>query len=327
MRKKGHEALSHARTRIRALAVAALAIAITGTSGTVAHAAPSTSDLTKKIEKASDDLEDVVESFNEMRINIAKTKAAEKDLAASLGPAKKALEVAEAQVGTMAESAYKAGKVGTMNVIVEGPGSLLDRMSVLEQMSRTRQREIDTYTATTRDYNDRQAALKATQAKQAAELKELEARKKKIEGDLKKLYAMRTAAYGSATEKGTRYTGSIPSVPGSAGKAVTFAHNAIGIMYSYGADGPNGYDCSGLTSAAWRAGGKSLPHNAAAQYRATTRISRSELQPGDLVFYRSLGHVGLYVGGGMIIDASRAGQPVKKRDMDVMPPYGYGRVS
>jgi cell wall-associated NlpC family hydrolase len=303
-----------------------MAIAISGSTVTAAHAAPSTSDLTKKIEKASDDLEDVVESYNEMRLNLAKTKAAEKDLAASLGPAKEALKVAEAQVGTMAASAYKTGKVGTMNVIVEGPGSLLDRMSVLEQMSRSRQREIDTYTATTKNYHDRQAALKVTQDKQSAEMKELTARKKKIEGDLKKLYAMRTAAYGSPTEKPTKYTGSIPSIPGSAGKAVSFAYNALGVMYSYGADGPNGYDCSGLTSAAWRAAGKSLPHNAAAQYSATSRISRSQLQPGDLVFYRSLGHVGLYVGGGMIIDASRAGQPVKKRDMDVMPPYGYGRV-
>ncbi len=318
--------MSHARTRFRALAVAVMAIAISGSTVTAAHAAPSTSDLTKKIEKASDDLEDVVESYNEMRLNLAKTKAAEKDLAASLGPAKEALKVAEAQVGTMAASAYKTGKVGTMNVIVEGPGSLLDRMSVLEQMSRSRQREIDTYTATTKNYHDRQAALKVTQDKQSAEMKELAARKKKIEGDLKKLYAMRTAAYGSPTEKPSRYTGSIPSIPGSAGKAVSFAYNALGVMYSYGADGPNGYDCSGLTSAAWRAAGKSLPHNAAAQYSATSRISRSQLQPGDLVFYRSLGHVGLYVGGGMIIDASRAGQPVKKRDMDVMPPYGYGRV-
>jgi cell wall-associated NlpC family hydrolase len=78
--------------------------------------------------------------------------------------------------------------------------------------------------------------------------------------------------------------------------------------------------------AAWNAAGKSLPHNAAAQYSATARISRSQLEPGDLVFYRSLGHVALYVGGGMIIDASREGEPVKKRTINIMTPYGYGRV-
>ena len=320
--------MSHARTKtgLRTLVVAVLAVAVTGTGGTVAHAEPSTSDLNKKIAKASDQLEDVVESYNEMRINLAQSKDAEKKLAASLGPAKKALDAATVQVAEIAATAYKQGDIGTMNVVLEGPGSLLDRMSVLDQMSRSRQREIDAYTATTRDYNDRQAALKATQTKQAAEVDELGKRKKKIEADLKKLYAMRTAAYGSATEKGTKYTGSIPSIPGSAGKAVAFAYNAIGVMYQYGADGPNGYDCSGLTSAAWRSAGKSLPHNAAQQISATARISRGDLKPGDLVFYRNGGHVGLYVGGGQIIDASHAGKPVSKRDMDIMPPTGYGRV-
>jgi len=318
--------LSHARTRLRALTVAVLAIASSGTTVTAAHAAPSTRDINKRIDKASDDLEDVTEAYNKLRISLKKTVADEKKLAASLGPAKEALDAASAQVGVIAASAYKTGNVGTVNILLEGPGSLMDRMSVVEQMSRSRQREIEAYTATTRNYTSRQAALKTTQAKQDAEAKELAARKKKIEADLKKLYAMRTAAYGSPTETGSKYTGSIPSVPGSAGIAVKFAYNAIGVIYKYGADGPDGYDCSGLTSAAWRKAGKSLPHNAAAQYSATSRISRSQLKPGDLVFYRSLGHVGLYVGGGQIIDASHAGQPVKKRDMDIMPPYGFGRV-
>jgi cell wall-associated NlpC family hydrolase len=307
--------------------VAALALAITATSGTAAQAEPSKSELTKKIDKASDQLEDVVESYNKMRLSLKKTKADEKKLAASLAPAKAALEAAGTQMDSMAASAYMTGHVGTMNVVLEGADNLMDRMSILEQLSRSRGRDIAEYRATTENFADRQAALKATQVKQTAEVKELAARKKKIEGDLKELYAMRTAAFGSPTEKGTKYTGNIPSIAGSAGKAVTFAYNAIGVMYDFGADGPNGYDCSGLTSAAWRAAGKSLPHNAAAQYSATTRISRSQLQPGDLVFYRNNAHVGMYVGGGQIIDASRAGQPVKKRTIDIMTPNGYGRVS
>ena len=307
--------------------VAALAIAITGSIATAAHAEPSTSELTKKIDKASDQLEDVVESYNKMNLSLKKTKADEKKLAASLGPAKAALVAAGAQMDAIAQSAYMTGNVGTMNVLLEGSDNLMDRMGFLEQISRSRSRDIAEYRATTENYTERQAALKATQVKQEAEAKELAGRKKKIEGDLKKLYAMRTAAYGTATEKGTKYTGTIPSIAGSAGKAVTFAYNALGLMYEYGADGPNTYDCSGLTSAAWRAGGKSLPHNAAEQYSATTRISRSDLKPGDLVFYRSNGHVAIYVGGGQIIDASRAGQPVKKRTIDIMTPNGYGRVT
>jgi cell wall-associated NlpC family hydrolase len=306
--------------------VAALAIAITGSAATSAHAEPSKSELTKKIDKASDQLEDIVESYNKMRISLKQTKAEEKKLAESLAPAKAALEAAGTQMDTIASSAYMTGHVGTMNVVLEGADNLMDRMSILEQISRSRGRDIAEYRATTENFTERQAALKATQAKQTAEVKELDARKKKIEGNLKELYAMRTAAFGSPTEKGSSYTGSIPSISGSAGKAVTFAYNQIGKMYSYGADGPSTYDCSGLTSAAWSAAGKSLPHNAAAQYSATTRISRSQLKPGDLVFYRGNQHVGIFVGGGQIIDASRAGQPVKKRTIDIMTPNGYGRV-
>jgi len=293
---------------------------------TAAHAAPSTDEINKKIDKASDDLEDVTEAYNKLRISLKKTAADEKKLAASIAPAKKAHDKAAAQLGVIASSAYKGGQVGAMNVILEGPGSLLERMSVVDQMSRTRQREIDAFLETTKTYRERQTALEATRAKQDAEAKELDKRKKKIQGDLKKLYKMRTAAYGSPTEKGSRYTGDIPSIPGSAGKAVSFAFNQIGKMYGFGDAGPDTYDCSGLVMAAWNKGGKSLPHQASAQYSATSRISRSDLQPGDLVFYRSLKHVGLYVGGGKIIDASRAGQPVKHRDMDIMPPHSYGRV-
>jgi cell wall-associated NlpC family hydrolase len=294
--------------------VAALALTLHGTAGTAAHAAPTSGDIQKKIDKASDDLEDVVESYNKMREDLKATKAAEKNLAASLAPARQQLAVASAEVSTMAVSAYKSGQVGAVNAVLEGPGDLM-------------QRQIDTYRQTTEQYESRQAALRNTQVKQTAQVKELAARKGKIEKDLTKLYAMRKVAFGSATEKGERYSGDVPAVSGSAGAAVRFAFSTIGLPYSYGADGPGSYDCSGLTSAAWGKAGRSLPHNAAAQWGVVSHISRSELRPGDLVFYRALKHVGIYVGGGMIIDASRAGQPVKHRDMDVMPPYGYGRVA
>jgi len=307
--------------------IAVLAVAITGTGATAAHAAPSTSDLTKRIEKASNDLENITEAYNKMNISLSKTIADEKALAASLGPAKDALAVAGKQVKTMAASAYKTGQVGPMSAMLDGTSAdLLDKMGYLDVISRDRQRDIDTYTATTANYTERQAALKATQAKQTAESAELKARKTKIEADVKKLLAMRKTAYGKAQETGHAYTGTIPSIAGSAGTAVRFAFNHIGDPYQYAADGPNSFDCSGLTMAAWAAAGKSLPHNAAEQYSATSRISRSDLQPGDLVFYRGLGHVGLYVGGGQIIDAPHTGSTVNKRSINIMTPYGYGRV-
>jgi len=304
-----------------------LAIAITGTTVTAAHAAPSTSDLTKKIDKASDDLEDVTESYNKMRIDLKATMAAEKKLAASLKPAQEALDAASAQVGNIATTSYMQGRVGPLNVLVSGSETgLMERMSFLEQIARSNQRDIDAYTETTLTYAERQDALEATRAKQDKQVKELGARKAKIEKDLKKLLAMRKAAYGKPQETGSPYTGAVPDISGKAGAAVRFAYAQIGKPYSYGADGPNSYDCSGLTSKAWAAAGESLPHNAAAQYSATARVSRSDLAPGDLVFYRSLGHVAIYVGDGQVIDAPRTGSTVSKRTINLMTPYGYGRI-
>jgi cell wall-associated NlpC family hydrolase len=311
--------------------VAATALAIIGSMTPAAHAEPSKAELTKKIDTASDQLEDVTESYNKLKIELAQTIADQKTLAASLAPTKAKLQVASAQVDTIANTSYKQGRLGPMRAVIgsNGQDSLVDRMTFLDQITRANQRDITTFTETTETYAERQAALKATQAKETAQLKELDAQKKKIQGDIKKLKQMRTAAFGTPEEKASAgAAGPAPNISGSAGEAVDYAYVAANkpAYYGFGDEGPNTYDCSGLTKMAWKAAGKSLSHNAAAQYRETARISKSELQPGDLVFYRALKHVGIYVGGGMIIDASRQGEPVKKRSINVMTPYGYGRV-
>ncbi|XVV14037.1 NlpC/P60 family protein [Actinoplanes sp. CA-131856] len=301
---------------------------MTGSLATAAHAAPSTSELTKKIEAASNQLEDITENYNKMNISLKKTIADEKKLAASLAPAQAALKAASARVGTLAATSYMQGRVGPMTALLSGEGQddLVDKINYLDQISRANQRDIDSYTEATQNFSSRQAALKATQAKQTAQVNALAARKTTIQKDIKKLMAMRTEAYGQAQESTSKYTGTVPNLPGSAGKAVAFAYNQLGEAYEFGADGPSTWDCSGLTSGAWAAAGKSLPHNTEAQWGVVAHISRSQLQAGDLVFYRSLGHVAIYVGGGMIIHAPHTGSVVKKVSIDIMSPYGYGRV-
>ncbi|MCU7722940.1 NlpC/P60 family protein [Actinoplanes sp. KI2] len=307
-----------------------MSIAITGTMATAAPAAPSASDLKKQIDTASNQLEDITESYNKLNIDLKKTAADEKALEASIGPTKAKLLVAQGQVNTIASNAYMQGRIGPMSALLgSDPGGLVERLSYLDAISRANQRDIDDYTNTTATFDERKAELKTAEAKQAAQLKAMDARKKTIEANIKKLRAMRVQLYGSATETGQAgAAGPAPAISGKAGIAVDFAYEQANkpAYYGYGDSGPDKYDCSGLTMAAWAKAGKSLPHNAAAQYSATARISRSQLQAGDLVFYRSLGHVGLYVGGGMIIDASREGEPIKKRSIDIMTPYGYGRV-
>ena len=85
----------------------------------------------------------------------------------------------------------------------------------------------------------------------------------------------------------------------------------LGIPYVYGGSSPAGFDCSGFVMYVFGQVGVSLPHNAAAQYGYGLPVSRDQLQPGDLVFFNGLGHVGIYIGGGQFIHSPHTGDVVK----------------
>ncbi len=108
----------------------------------------------------------------------------------------------------------------------------------------------------------------------------------------------------------------LPSAPPSRfGGAVGVAMQYLGIPYVYGGSTPGGFDCSGFVMYVFAQVGVSLPHNAAAQYGSGTPVDRSQLQPGDLVFFNGLGHVGIYVGGGSFIHSPHTGDVVKISSM------------
>jgi cell wall-associated NlpC family hydrolase len=99
--------------------------------------------------------------------------------------------------------------------------------------------------------------------------------------------------------------------PATHGGVVGIAMQYLGIPYVYGGSTPAGFDCSGFTMYVFAQVGVSLPHNAAAQYGVGTPVDRSQLQPGDLVFFNGLGHVGIYIGGGSFIHSPHTGDVVK----------------
>jgi peptidoglycan DL-endopeptidase CwlO len=114
----------------------------------------------------------------------------------------------------------------------------------------------------------------------------------------------RSAHYGTPT-------GSAPSQ--HYGGVVGVAMQYLGVPYVYGGASPSGFDCSGLVMYAYAQVGISLPHNTVAQwdYSNAVSVSRSQLEPGDLVFFAGLGHVGIYVGGGNFIHAPHTGDVVR----------------
>lgn len=112
-----------------------------------------------------------------------------------------------------------------------------------------------------------------------------------------------------------------------AAAAISYAYSKLGSPYVWGATGPDAFDCSGLTQAAYRSAGISLPRTTYAQIDAGRRVSRSELLPGDLVFfYSSISHVGLYIGNDQMIHAPNPSAPVRVAPLDEMPFSGATRV-
>jgi cell wall-associated NlpC family hydrolase len=110
---------------------------------------------------------------------------------------------------------------------------------------------------------------------------------------------------------------------GRAKVAVSAAMAQLGDRYVWGAEGPSSFDCSGLTMYAWGKAGVSLSHSSKAQYGEGRKVSRGELQPGDLVFFGhpTIWHVGMYIGNGRMVHAPNPSKPVKTDDIDYMSGY------
>jgi cell wall-associated NlpC family hydrolase len=140
---------------------------------------------------------------------------------------------------------------------------------------------------------------------------------------------------GSSSSGGSdtaSHTGTVHATTAGAAKAIAFAKEQLGDPYLWAATGPDRWDCSGLTMRAWQQAGVNLPHWSVAQWVVSTPVSRSQARPGDLVFYaynqsdyRTIHHVALYLGGGLVIEAPYTGANVRISSVDRNPVFGFAR--
>ncbi len=155
------------------------------------------------------------------------------------------------------------------------------------------------------------------QAREAEERRQQEAAEEAAQQEAEE------AAQGDSGSSGGSADGSYATL---ADQAIAFAEAQLGKPYVWGATGPDSYDCSGLTQAAWLAAGVEIPRVTWDQVNYGTSVTRDQLAPGDLVFfYDDISHVGLYIGDGQMIHAPKPGDVVKYESIDVMPIYGYVR--
>ncbi|HTJ66459.1 MAG TPA: NlpC/P60 family protein [Actinospica sp.] len=127
----------------------------------------------------------------------------------------------------------------------------------------------------------------------------------------------------------THYSGTLPVPSGRAAAAVAYAESKLGDEYVYAANGPNQFDCSGLTQEAWKAAGVSIPRDSYEQWAQLPHVSQSELQPGDLLFFfptpEGPSHVAIYIGNGMYIQATHPGSTVQWASLNPSSVY-YGNM-
>src|SRR5215203_3565573 len=141
----------------------------------------------------------------------------------------------------------------------------------------------------------------------------------------------RSKSTSRSSSKSSSRSDTRESIPASTGSgrgatALAFAKAQLGKPYQFASAGPNSYDCSGLTSASWKAAGVTLPRTSQAQFGVGRAVSKSELAAGDLVFfYSGLSHVALYAGNGMVIHAPHPGSLVEYIKMSYMPYAGARR--
>ncbi|MFB7336264.1 glycoside hydrolase [Streptomyces adustus] len=202
----------------------------------------------------------------------------------------------------------------------ESLGALTDTQNDLQTAKATVQKKLAAarvlLSQLTAEEKARLAAIEK-QKQEAAALKAAELAKQQAAAAAA---AKESAASSSGSSSGSSSSSSSSSSDSTVGtkaeKALAFARAQIGKPYVWGATGPGSYDCSGLTQAAWKAAGVSLPRTTYDQVNAGTTVSLADARPGDLVFfYDDVSHVGIYIGDGMMIHAPKPGAYVREESI------------
>ena len=293
---------------------------------------PSAATLSQQITNAENQFEIVVEQYDSIRVAIAATRANEDTVNAELAPLRLATATAHAKVATMAANVYQSySPAATFGSLLgaDSTPELVNQLDMINQIARTQRQQVNSLGAAAATYVGQLQKLAALEYRQHSQYAVLKAKRTSISDQIAHLKSLRRIAYGPSGAQSTSTSTGVhapPTTAGGAGKAVRFAYAQLGKSYQFGASGPNSYDCSGLTMRSWQQAGVDLPHSAAQQFGVTRHVSRTELQPGDLVFYyHPVHHVAIYIGSSKVIAAPTYGEPVKISPLTLAPIAGYGR--
>ncbi|GAA2296930.1 C40 family peptidase [Streptomyces violaceusniger] len=287
-----------------------------------------------KVDEYQREAEEATEKYNGAREKADKARLRLEALRDQAARRTTRLNTARNALGAFATAQYRSGTIAPalQLALSSSPDQYLERASLAERAGSRQAALIATIGRQERKLRqvrgeaaDRLAALRASRTAAAHHKRTVQEKLAAADRLLARL-TLEQRQRLLATRDADKAAGSLALVAGRAARAVSYAYAALGKPYVWGATGPHGYDCSGLTQAAWRAAGVALPRTTYTQINAGRRVTRDQLAPGDLVFfYSGISHVGLYIGGGRMIHAPHPGAPVRMASVGDMPFAGAAR--
>lgn len=242
-------------------------------------------------------------------------------------------------LGSLAGAQYRAGGVDPSLVLLlsEDPAGYLDRAAALDRISTHHAGELEDLQRALRDLAQEREETAGKLERLERSRKAVAQHKRTVEHKLAKarrllnsLPAEERVAYDRASRAGHTDRSDLADTAAPSARAaaaVAAARSALGKPYVWGANGPHGFDCSGLMQWSYAQAGVGLPRTSQAQRYSGRQVSLSEAQPGDLVLYREdASHVGMYAGNGQVIHAPYPGAPVRYDPVGMMPVSAVTRV-
>ena len=304
------------------LATGALVLAISGVAGAASQ--PTISQVQQKLSKLNKQADVLDEQYDQAQQALS---SASQQLTLVNKQAARYLAQFDSmrkQVAEIAAQAYMRGTLNSPEVLLtsNNPQQILNQASILLELSSSNSSALKAFISAARQLSGAQQAARRTKDARAALAAKLSGQKKGLQKTiaqqqalLKQLTPVQQAAAGPGGSSSTGTIGGHDPLPTSsqAGKAVQFAYDQLGCEYVFGGTGPcsQGFDCSGLTQAAWAFAGVSIPRTSYEQ-AGLPAVPESQLAPGDIMEFSGDGHVAIYVGDNMLIDAPHTGAVVEK---------------
>ncbi|WP_328915608.1 MULTISPECIES: C40 family peptidase [unclassified Streptomyces] len=339
------------RTTARAALTLVLASAASLMWGETAHADPgaSVAGTKARVDALYRQAEQATEDYDGAKQQSHAAGAAVAALQDELARKTARLNSTRDAIGSIAAAQYRSGSLdpGLQLALSSSPDSYLEKAGMLNQLGGRQTATLARLAAQRQDIeltraraDAKLAALRTARTRLAERKQTVRTKLHEAQELLDRLTAPQRASVDASEGAGpaarTTATRShlrlpvvdVPAPSARAAQAVAFAYRALGSPYVWGATGPGAFDCSGLTQAAWRSAGVSLPRTTYTQINAGTRVAQSQLRPGDLVFfYSGVSHVGLYIGNGQMIHAPHPGAAVRIAPISEMPFAGATRPS